>query len=212
MSRDPRQSRSLISPRGDCPVLFGIRSQSYDSALSAVERLVSAEQTQPVIAYRVFKTNQASDDHLDRIHKGVVKEIEILKRGHVNITLRDGSTLMAFKESGEVNKIAQQLIFGDVIHFLGLQVEPGVWHCEKIRASNLATRNRRRPKCECGQTYKSQGRNQPLRCPSCKSTTEATWIGDQHGGVDQSWKQAPADSRRHLSRPLEFGWAEHFEI
>ena len=81
LTRDPRTERSLISPRGTCPVLFGVRSRTKDTAKEAARLLTSAEATEPSIAWRVFCTNQATDDHLGHALHAKVQSIEVLSRG-----------------------------------------------------------------------------------------------------------------------------------
>ena len=125
MTRDPTSQRSLISPRGTCPVLFGVRGTSQEAAEMAAALLLEAKATEPIISMRVFQTNQASDDHLDSILSSTVKGIEVLRRGTTKIETEAGDW-MAFAESGDVKLMAQSLQPGDQIDVaLAQQPHPG---------------------------------------------------------------------------------------
>ena len=208
LTRDPRTQRSLISPRGTCPVLFGVRGRSHDSAALSASILIDAASTEPVISSRVFATNQASDDHLETMHTAEVSTIEILPRGTTAISTTTG-TWMAFSESGDVKNLAQTLKPGDIIEGFGLAPEEGVLHLEKLRIA-VKKALRVRPTCsQCERTMKSMGQGQGVRCPECKQRQEVAWEADTSNEETSHWVQPPSDSRRHLARPLE--WNESFK-
>ena len=158
MSRDIRTKSVLISPRGNCPVLFGIRALTYDSALGSCKHLMASKRTEKVENYLVFKTNQATDDHLGENSTAVVKEVTIKRRGSTKIRCKNGDDLMAFAESGEVKLLAQWLLPGDEIEYNGLRNEHGTIHLEKLKVISAEV-EKRRPKCfSCDVTLKSMGK------------------------------------------------------
>ena len=195
LNRDPNLKRSLIAPRTPCPVLYGIRGENQSDVIGAHNYL----QNYPVeqsISHRVFRTNQATDDHLEEFHDSTVSSVQIMTGGHVEI-LAD-VTLLAFSQGGEINKLAQSLKEGDQIRWFGLSGTDGAYHLEKLKLL-CGQRNHRRPLCSCGSRYKSKGANQKLKCPSCESTTENQWDFDV---IHSDWTEPPPSYRRHLSKPL----------
>ena len=203
MSRDPRTERSLISPRGTCPVLFGVRAKTQADASSAASALSSAALTEATIGMRVFATNQASDDHLNEVLESTVQSIEVLSRGTTKIRTDHGDWL-AFAQSGNVKLLAQALHPGDRIAAFGLEPHPGVMHIEKLSLCH-AVPMRVRPTClECQRTMKSMGTDQGVRCPTCKARHPDAWIEVNRQLETHAWVEPPVDARRHLARPL--GW------
>jgi|TARA_B100001741_G_scaffold311056_1_gene311475 tRNA(Ile2)-agmatinylcytidine synthase len=193
LCRDPRTNRGLIAPRGPCPVMFGVRATSRETAKKATQILV--EGSAETIGNRVFATNQASGDHIESTIKLTIETKEMLQGGHV---ILNGNCL-AFNESGDVNKIAQWLEIGDEIEFLGLQFE-GNYHLEAIRV--ISSSSSKRPMCECGTRMKSMGKGQGVRCPKCKARSDELWSNEERVPPFRGWVQPPADKRRHLAKTL----------
>lgn len=203
MTRDPTSQRSLISPRGTCPVLFGVRGTSKEAAELAATMLLEAEATEPIIGMRVFQTNQASDDHLNSVLSGTVIGIEVLRRGTTKIQTESGDW-MAFAESGDIKLMAQSMRPGDRIDVYGLEASPGVVHIEKLRITH-AMPLKVRPTCKaCNRTMKAMGTNQGVRCPECKAKQSEPWSEIEREVALNTWMQPPIDARRHLARPLEW--------
>jgi tRNA(Ile2)-agmatinylcytidine synthase len=195
LNRDPNANRSLIAPRTPCPVLYGIRGENEMDVISAHTFL----QNYPVeksVSHRAFRTNQATDDHLDGSRDSTVRSVQIMTGGHVKICA--DAILLAFAPGGPTNQLAQSLQPGDEIRWFGLCDSSGSYHLEKLRLIR-GSRNHRRPKCACGSRYKSKGVNQKLKCPSCESTTNQYWEFDI---INSDWTEPPASARRHLSKPL----------
>ena len=202
MSRDLRSKSILISPRGNCPVLFGIRARTESSAINGCKYLLESKITEPVEGFMVFQTNQATDDHLGSNYVGTVNEIEIKQRGTVKIICEDESILMAFAESGDIKNLAQWLKRGDQIEFNGLNSDDQTIHLERLKVLS-ATPDKIRPKCpECGATMKSMGKDQDLRCPKCKLRCPNTWQEITRIPPFTNWVQPPNDSMRHLAKPI----------
>ncbi len=203
LSRDPRRGTGLIAPRGPCPVLFGLRARDEESAFEAGKQLLAAELTESAVGWRLFVTNQATDDHLSQSIQATVADVDILSRGNCVITTESGKWL-AFAESGSVKKLAQWLRPGDIIEGNGLSPEFGVLHLEKLRLIS-AHPNQKRPICEnCSTRMKSMGKEQGCRCPKCKQRTNDAWTTTPRIPPFPSWVQPPMDSRRHLARPIEW--------
>ena len=202
MSRDLRSNSVLISPRGNCPVLFGIRARTESTAINACNYLIESKFTEAVDGHMVFKTNQATDDHLGDDMRGFVDEIQIKKRGTVKIRCSDGMNLMAFAESGDLKNLAQWLKKDDEISYNGLLSSDRTIHLERLKILS-STPDRVRPKCEnCSVTMKSMGANQDIRCPKCKIKMADSWQELPREPPYSGWVQPPSDSMRHLSKPI----------
>lgn len=195
LNRDPNAGRSLIAPRTPCPVLYGIRGESRNGVLDA-HAFLQERGAEKSAGHRAHRTNQATDDHLVSIECGVVNNTRIMQGGHVEINV--GDSLLSFSQGGDVNKLAQRLIPGDRIEWYGLHDFDGGIHLERLRLIE-GERNKQRPNCRCGSRYKSQGTNQPLRCPSCGSEHQNMWLTEI---VSTDWKEPPPSYRRHLAKPL----------
>ena len=195
LNRDPNASRSLIAPRTPCPVLYGIRGESRDAVLSG-HNFLQENGVEQSIAHRAHRTNQATDDHLDTMGSGVVLNLEVMQGGHVKIDA--GKYLVAFAQGGPLNSLAQSLKVGDEIEWYGLLDNTNTVHLEKLRLSH-GKRNSTRPVCECGSRYKSRGKNQGLKCPSCGSIKDDIWDFEVRIG---DWVEPFTSFRRHLSKPL----------
>ena len=195
LNRDPNAGRCLIAPRTPCPVLYGIRGESHQGVLDA-HAFLQEGGAEKSSGHRAHRTNQATDDHLLKVEYGVVKNTRIMKGGHVEINV--GNTLLSFSQGGDVNKLAQQLIPGDRIEWHGLYDFDGDIHLERLRLIE-GVRNKHRPNCGCGRRYKSQGTNQPLRCPSCGTEHQNLWLTEI---ITTEWKEPPPSFRRHLAKPL----------
>ncbi|HJM55216.1 MAG TPA: DUF1743 domain-containing protein, partial [Poseidonia sp.] len=208
LSRDPRSGASLIAPRGLSPVLCGIRATTREGAAKALEFLLESKETEASVGCRTFKTNQASGDHLPPSSLAVVQEVVVdSSRKHARIITSKGEWI-AFGEGGPVNQLARWLQVGDSVEMRGLQHTDGSHHLEQLRVVAWNARKKQRPQCsECGQRMKSMGRNQGLRCPSCKIRCEDKWDDVPSQPPFSGWVEPPASSRRHLSRPLS--WPEN---
>lgn len=204
MSRDIRSKNILIAPRGNCPVLFGLRAKTISAAEKNCQILLNATNTEQTEGYIVFRTNQATDDHLVNDKTAVVTSTNILKRGTVVIETKQHGKLLAFAESGSIKLLAQWLKKGDKIEFNGLKSIDDSIHLERLRVLK-AVPKQQRPLCEdCQVTMKSMGKNQPLRCPKCRRTSEKLWLEIARVPPFNDWVQPPTDARRHLAKPLDW--------
>ena len=207
LSRDPRQGKQLIAPRGNSPVLFGVRSLSQTRAEEACLHLAESKNTEPVRRWRVFQTNQASGDHLATTHTFVVESVDVHPaRKHATVST-DSLVVRCFAEGGPVNALARWLKPGDRFEVRGLVASDGSLHAEQMRVVAPMSRRRERPLCsDCLVRLKSMGTGQGLRCPQCKQRSEDEWKDLPPVPPFDGWVEPPMDGRRHLARPL--GWSE----
>jgi len=206
LNRDPTSEKPLISPNTPCPVLYGIRSENEKEAELAHDYLQSFDENEGYSSFQIWRTNQATGDHIKNTFEGLLKSRpKILKGGHVllevELIIQEPciETLIAFEESGDVKKLANNLTEGDKIRWQGLKCPSGEIHLERLKLIEGVVRKRERPICECGKRYESSGKNQPLRC-TCGNTFARLWIGEK---IElNEWKEPNPSNRRHLSKPL----------
>lgn len=202
LCRDERLGDSLLAPRGVSPVLFGIRAGTRDVATEALQVLLDAPNTEPVIGSLVFETNQATNDHLDHSIEGSVERVEVLRGGHTVIHAT-GQRFLAFKESGQIATICQQLRQGDIIECKGMMAPDQSIHIEFMKIQHLVPL-KHRPACPtCDKSMSSMGKNQGLRCKKCGYQTEDCWVERPRLLPVDQWIQPPASARRHLAKPLD---------
>ena len=202
LCRDDRLGNSLLAPRGVSPVLFGIRAWTRDVAIEALQVLLDAPNTEPVIGSLVFETNQATNDHLDHSIVDRVERIEVLRGGHTVIHASE-QRFLAFKESGQIATISQQLQQGDVVECKGLLAPDQSIHVEFMRIQELVP-HKHRPACPtCDKSMTSMGKHQGLRCKKCGLKMDDRWIETPRRLPVNQWIQPPASSRRHLAKPLD---------
>ena len=205
LSRDPRKGNHVVAPRGKSPVLFGLRSLDQGDAEAACKLLCEAKKTEPVSAWRVFRTNQASGDHLsDGLHLKVMDvEVDAVRK-HV-LVCTDGPSLRMYVEGGPVNALGRWLVPGDEVEVRGLVHPDGDLHVEQLRLVRAVARKQERPLCpECSTRMKSMGSGQGLRCPACKRRSEDVWVNVDPSPPVEGWIEPPLDARRHLARPLDW--------
>ena len=202
LCRNPKLGTSLLAPRGNSPVLFGIRSWTKDGAQHALDILEQGNDTEPTKGSLVFQTNQATGDHLEVPVEAYVRSKSILKKGHVVLETTQG-TWMAFRQSGHIALLSQWVIKGDLLMGNGLRDEDDVLHLELLKVKKSIS-EQKRPLCvRCNKSMKSMGKNQGLRCKRCNLTSDRGWVEVERIPPFQNWVQPPPSSRRHLSKPLE---------
>ena len=202
LCRNPKLGTSLLAPRGNSPVLFGIRSWTKEGAQHALDILEQGNDTEPTKGSLVFQTNQATGDHLEEPIEAFVRSKFILKKGHVVLETTQG-TWMAFRQSGHIALLSQWVIKGDLLIGNGLRDEDNVLHLELLKVKKSIS-EQKRPLCvRCNKSMKSMGKNQGLRCKRCNITSDRGWVEVKRIPPFQDWVQPPPSSRRHLSKPLE---------
>jgi tRNA(Ile2)-agmatinylcytidine synthase len=221
---DPANRRPLIAPHGPDPVLLGIRGESAPDVLKAFHLLRLRE---PVERWVIFRTNHATDAHLERasvdtvrlnrpikLNGTVITKPERIAGGHVFFTLGYGHKTVrcaAFEPTGRFKEIAARLVPGDrVTAFGGVKRpsdnEPPTINLEKLVIRHLADDPIiENPTCpRCGKHMKSAGRHQGFRCTRCKlAAPKATKQLIKKNRSLRTGTYLPAKkAHRHLTRPL----------
>ena len=207
LSRDPNSKKILIAPNTPCPVLYGIRAECPIEAEKAHHYLQSFEENEICETFQIWRTNQATGDHLEHSYEGrIISDLAINRGGHVIIEVEaikpifGKFILVAFSESGPLNKLANLLKNGDIISWQGLKSPSGEIHLERLKLVQGVPRELKRPKCHCGSKLKSAGKNQALRCEICKKNHPRLWEGEKF--FTESWVEPYSSERRHLAKPL----------
>ncbi len=210
-NRDPTTGRTLISPRTNCPVLYGIRGDDADELVKAHEWLQSHDSVESSDRFALHRTNQVSDDHVLGYYESVVLNSPLeIQGGHASVPIikdNQHSTIVAFAESGGVNQLLRSLKPGDVIHWVGLLSPDGDYHLERLKLVNATPRLSSRPLC-CGKSMRSAGNEQPLRCLVCGNSIEKAWLIQQktdYKPPQNGWVEPSPSNRRHLAKPLHRG-------
>lgn len=222
---DPETGRVLITPHGPDPILYGIRGETPSIVKRAQKTVRSLE---PVERWTIFRTNQGTDAHLRRINsisdirpfnpvvvKGTVAaEPTVIPRRHVIFPISDATGQIdcaAYEPTGELRKIAQKLIKGDVIEAHGgvrppSRKRPVTVNLEKTNMLELAPNPvYRNPLCqECGKRMESMGTGKGFRCPKCgfRSATMEKSIQHRSRGLEKRVYVTSPRSQRHLTKPL----------
>ncbi|MDR2873750.1 MAG: tRNA(Ile)(2)-agmatinylcytidine synthase [Methanobrevibacter sp.] len=209
-----------IKPNTPCPVLYGIRGESPEILEIAKNIVKIYEQLNN---YCIFKTNQHTDMHLQKIDKisemekygsyivhGEVKnDPHVIEGGHVFFKLMDGSgeiELAAYEPTKDFRHIIKKLIKGDEIQVYGGIGCGGTFNLEKIKILSLKKKQIfKNPKCECGKTMTSAGKLKGFKCKKCGFKLpdgERIIITCERELIENNYYETPISSRRHLSKPL----------
>ena len=212
INRDPTKNRGLIAPRTPCPVLYGIRGKSPEILEAAHKWLQSKNDVENAADYAIHCTNQLTDDHVTPsqgtvlskplVSKGAHSSIQVIVNGKLN-------TLVAFSQGGSVNRLLRSLEPGDIVSWTGLySPSDSSIHLEKLSIIDPVPRISSRPIC-CGNSMKSAGNTQELRCTKCGTSSEKYWVGLMPILSDimmtNNWTEPTPSNRRHLSKPLDLG-------
>jgi len=222
---DEEKCRIIITPRGPDPILFGIRGETPEVVKKAYALVKPFE---PVERWVIFRSNQGTDAHLKSVQalssvepyssviaKGVVSQNpRIVPLRHVIFSIKDDSAELdcaAYEPTGNLRKIARELVIGDVIEAYGAahkatKSRPLTINLEKINILSLVTKTMtENPLCpNCGKRLKSMGKNQGFHCEKC---------GGKYGDLKKKESPAPrmlktglyvtsTRSQRHLTKPL----------
>ncbi len=176
----------------------------------------------------IFRSNQGSDAHLKQVEKisqvepyssvivkgNVSKNPWIIPHRHAIFSIKDESAEVdcaAFEPTGDLRKIARELIVGDRVEVYGAVhkatvSKPLTINLEKINVLNLVSQSSfENPFCpNCGKRLKSMGKNQGLRCEKC---------GSKHIDLEKKESIVPRmikpglyitspRSQRHLTKPI----------
>jgi tRNA(Ile2)-agmatinylcytidine synthase len=222
---DAEKGRVIITPRGPDPILFGIRGET---ATVVKEAFGLVKPWEPVERWVIFRSNQGTDAHLKPVEmlskiepycsviaKGTVSQNpRIIPLRHVIFAIKDDSAEMdcaAYEPTGDLRKIARELIVGDIIEVYGAvhkatPSKPLTINLEKINILNLTQKTLlENPLCpNCGKHLKSMGKNQGFRCEKCGGKFND--LKKKESIVPRVLKAGlyvtSARSQRHLTKPL----------
>ncbi len=221
---DEQKHRVIITPRGPDPILFGVRGETAETVKHASALIRTSEL---VDRWMICKSNQGTDAHLMQIHRldqvqpyssvianGIVSSDPIVIRGkHVIFSIRDETAEIdcaAYEPTGNLRKIARELITGDSIAAYGAVKtrslnHPVTLNLEKIQILKLAEkRSHMNPFCACcGKRLKSMGKGQGFRCEKCGARygrMEKIKV-DLARQVRTGLYVTSARSQRHLTKP-----------
>ena len=125
----------------------------------------------------------------------------------------------AYEPTGDLRKIARELIVGDCVEVYGAvhkatKNKPLTINLEKINVLSLASKTRsENPLCpDCGKHLKSMGKNQGFRCEKCGGKFADLKKNDL--AVPRTLKVGlyvtSTRSQRHLTKPLRrYGQEKH---
>ncbi len=215
---------AVITPHGPDPVLFGLRGNDPEVLVKALSKIRVLE---PISAWCIFRSNQATDAHLVyrriselrpyqtcMVKATVVSKPEAIKGGHVRLMISDGSGKIYayfYEPTSTLRKIALKLIPGDQIIVGGSVRPPSRSHpyksinVEKLVIEKIVDTILRNPKCpRCGKTMKSAGRNKGFKCPKCgyKSNMLSKIPIKISRDVRPGIYTPPIRSMHHLSKPI----------
>ncbi len=208
-----------IEPHTPCPILYGIRGESPEAVLEA-HNLVEIDE--PLDRYCIFKTNQHTDIHLQKIKKisemekfgcyiasGEVEDMPWnIEGGHVFFKLKDDSGSIqcaAYEPTKDFRKLIKKLRPGDHITVYGGIGSQGTLNLEKIQIKSLAPEYiEKNPLCDCGKRMKSAGSGKGYKCPRCgkKIRSELKLRNEIARDLKTGFYEVPPSARRHLSKPL----------
>jgi tRNA(Ile2)-agmatinylcytidine synthase len=183
LCHDPRTRRILVAPHTPCPILMGIRATRPEPLFRARAEI----RSEPVDRWILFRTNQASGDHLAprrvrdlapftsaRIVGSVSGLPTDLAGGHVRLTLRDpdGSPIdcLAFEPTKTLPRVVRSLRPGDRVVVTGSRGIDPILRLESVRPVRLVPRRTLggAPVCPaCGRSSRSLGRMRGYRCSVC---------------------------------------------
>ncbi|UCC33610.1 MAG: DUF1743 domain-containing protein [Candidatus Bathyarchaeota archaeon] len=221
---DPETERTLITPRGSDPILYGIRGENPKAIIEA-HRIVRSDE--PIERWVVFRTNHGTDAHLRRVSSiaqarpfaplivsGLVAEDpKVIAGGHVIFMLQDRTGKMdcaAYRPTGTLQTVARKLIKGDFVEAYG-GIRPAspthqmTVNLEKLRiiekTPRVALHN---PKClRCRKRMKSMGFGKGFRCENCgfRSSRLEKVIVELSQNFETGLYIASPRSQRHLTKP-----------
>ena len=222
---DPDEARILIEPHGPDPVIYGIRGEAATDVIEAA-RFVRSEQA--VERWMVFRSNQATAEHLAHIMRirdlrpymacvvhGRVESIpRITEGGHVFFELGNDLERIdcaAYEPTRGFREIVRGLRVGDEIsvhanvkprsrtHGLTLNIE-GLEILNLMPGVLLVN-----PDCpHCLKRMKSAGSGKGFKCFRCgfKDPTAMKIERRVERTIREGLHLPPLSAQRHLTRPL----------
>ncbi|AWR97229.1 DUF1743 domain-containing protein [Acidianus sulfidivorans JP7] len=209
------KKKPLILSHGSDPVLYGIRGLEPKILMNGLEEIKIIDEK--IDKFMIFKSNQGTDAHVlnpgDKPYQTVIKEVivgdkKILNGGDVIIkSLKDNDIILVYKETGELNSLAKQLLEGDKITIIGAKKPSSIFgsivEAERIEVNELNEKiHYSNPRCPvCGGPTESLGKNKGLRCKKCGYKFNSTKIISK---MPREVSLGVYQSRyyRHLTKPI----------
>ncbi len=212
-----------ITPHTPCPILYGIRAENPQIAKKAHNITKAFE---PIERWVIFKTNQATDEHIKNAKISEVKpdrsflvegevcvKPRIILGGHVIFRIRDengGIDCAAYEPTRQFREIVLKLMVGDIIKaYGGVKLKPSLpltINLEKIEIVKLSPVLKKiNPVCSsCSKRMKSAGKGKGFMCKICKLKlpNKALYFEQIPRGITLGFYEVPPRARRHLAKPL----------
>ena len=214
---DRRNNHAAIFPSERTPVVLGIRAIKPEALLAEGPEIV-AETGSVIERCLLFRTNQATDDHIipdpAKLRNGCSYSIEgtvkvqpySISGGHYFAELQSRHmelAIAAFEPTKEFRKTFSKLAPGDNVRVFGTYKE-NCLNVEKMEIKSVSDiYNRVPPECgECGDRMHSRGKGD-YRCYRCGNRGKLASYELEPREIDVGKFDVPVMSRRHLSRPFE---------
>jgi tRNA(Ile2)-agmatinylcytidine synthase len=220
---DPETGRILITPHGPDPVYFGIRGETPEVLIEALNFLKLQE---PIDRWVIFRTNQGTAQHLqNELNPNHLKAYDsgyvrgtlagravIDQGGHLYITLETQSTQIrcaVYEPTGSFRRVFQQLVEGDFIELGGgvrraTSKHPKVLNVEYLKVIHLKkVLQPKKPICDtCKRPMKSKGSNGYYKCRRCGSKKKVTEFVEVPRSLSETIYLPPPRAHRHLTKPI----------
>ncbi len=214
-SFDPENRRAAMFPSSRTPIIYGIRGSSPSDLIRVRESIPNRALGEE--RYMLYRTNQASDDHIIRdpesLKNGESYRVEgflldppaPMEGGHyfADLGTRNGNLkIAAFEPTKAFRASFRQLLPGDYVRVYGSYLD-GSMHLEKFA---LLARGRSfvrtPPKCgRCGKRMKNRG-YMDYRCINCGAHASSAEYTEEKRSINCGIYEVPTCARRHLSRPI----------
>lgn len=215
-SYDRESGRTCMFPMSRTPVMFGMRGKYWKDLLELKRKRIDPEGLSEE-RFVIFKTNQATDDHIieepEEILDGhsysitgfITEDPWVIRGGHYFATMkgRPGRIkIAAFEPTKSFRNIFRNLRKGDYVRVFG-SFNSGSLHLEKLELiSTSMIYSRKNPVCKkCNIPTKNHGRSD-FRCPTCGTV----YVMPDYLRLDRSIYpgkyDVPAGARRHLTKPF----------
>ncbi|MGC8610253.1 MAG: TiaS agmantine-binding domain-containing protein [Thermoplasmata archaeon] len=216
---DYLNKKVMIKPETLTPVLYGIRGTNFQDLEKAMKIVVS----DPFDSYIIYKTNQATDDHLVKskiseikeygsyiIKAKVIEKPKTIKGGHVIFKVSDGTGeiyAIAYDHTLQFRQIIKKLDIGDSLLLYGsLKKYNNTLNLEKIKILKLKEKYVLvNPKCPiCNRSMESMGKDKGFRCKKCNTYSPEKVKLKLERDLNEIYYEVPDVARRHLSMPINF--------
>jgi tRNA(Ile2)-agmatinylcytidine synthase len=216
---DYENNHNRLTPSSPCPVLYGIRGDDEKDLINAKSLLKSEE----IDSWLIFKTNQGTDDHLQRktigdvrpyqsvITEGAIsKAPQTIEGGHVIFTIKDSTgeiDCAAYEPTKQFRNIIRKLSANDQVEvYGGVREKPLTINLEKINMTHLEKHVEKieNPVCpSCDKHMKSKGTGQGYKCIKCGTKSNKPLFKEKNRNMKNGFYEVPVCARRHLSKPLK---------